>query len=263
MTGPFGPACWLVGIVFVDRLNRDRARDTMNKTAQLMLDENVSIKLLSSLLTLASWKGKLFLLLLDVLLYTFADVDLFKLLHFLNCCFAAYASHASRCPVGLEIEYQTEPICDTPSCFHKSPTVTSSESQGLTNQTNSIVPCPGLVSNKVGQAEKLVNLCFGLVENGKKRSRTSSCKYWALREEGCSQCSTMLEICKREMVTLILCFPPKKKNLWTCNILHSLFSQIKMLIFPEGTRNLARGMLPFKKGAFHLAIQAQVNIHVV
>ncbi|XP_058056470.1 1-acyl-sn-glycerol-3-phosphate acyltransferase alpha-like, partial [Anopheles bellator] len=34
----------------------------------------------------------------------------------------------------------------------------------------------------------------------------------------------------------------------------------KMYIYPEGTRYPERGMLPFKKGAFHTAIEAQVPI---
>ncbi|KAH0615457.1 hypothetical protein JD844_004708, partial [Phrynosoma platyrhinos] len=35
---------------------------------------------------------------------------------------------------------------------------------------------------------------------------------------------------------------------------------VKVWIYPEGTRNGNGDLLPFKKGAFHLAIQTQVNL---
>ena len=39
---PFGVAAWLAGLIFVDRLNREKSRHTMEKTAALLHQRNVS-----------------------------------------------------------------------------------------------------------------------------------------------------------------------------------------------------------------------------
>lgn len=39
--------------------------------------------------------------------------------------------------------------------------------------------------------------------------------------------------------------------------------QVSLFVFPEGTRNISGRLLPFKKGAFHLAIQTHLPIQPV
>ncbi|NXP41506.1 PLCA acyltransferase, partial [Leiothrix lutea] len=39
-----------------------------------------------------------------------------------------------------------------------------------------------------------------------------------------------------------------------------LSQDVRVWVFPEGTRNHSGSMLPFKRGAFHLAVQAQVPV---
>ena len=41
--GPFGLAAWLGGMIFVDRLNRDKAHETLGHAASVMLEQNVSM----------------------------------------------------------------------------------------------------------------------------------------------------------------------------------------------------------------------------
>lgn len=44
---------------------------------------------------------------------------------------------------------------------------------------------------------------------------------------------------------------------WSRALSHHM--QVKVWVYPEGTRNCTGDLLPFKKGAFHVAVQAQVT----
>jgi 1-acyl-sn-glycerol-3-phosphate acyltransferase len=47
------------------------------------------------------------------------------------------------------------------------------------------------------------------------------------------------------------------------NLLIILFFQARICICPEGTRNSSTTLLPFKKGAFHVALEAQCPVQPV
>ena len=40
--GPFGLAAWLCGLVFIDRVNSDKAKDSMNQATEHIKHNNVS-----------------------------------------------------------------------------------------------------------------------------------------------------------------------------------------------------------------------------
>ncbi|XP_041481723.1 1-acyl-sn-glycerol-3-phosphate acyltransferase alpha-like [Lytechinus variegatus] len=54
--------------------------------------------------------------------------------------------------------------------------------------------------------------------------------------------------------------PDKARNTMDQTVQHIKDKNVKVWIYPEGTRNRETGLLPFKKGAFHLAVQAQVPV---
>ncbi|NWY05748.1 PLCA acyltransferase, partial [Nothoprocta ornata] len=126
---------------------------------------------------------------------------------------------------------------------------------------------------------------FGIkiVVKGKENLRTKKPAVLVLNHQNSLDIMVMMEIlpsrcvpiAKKEILYMgtfgLACwfsgiiFINRKKREESINILtevaHSMNKEnFRVLIFPEGTRNHAGSMLPFKRGAFQLAVKAQVPI---
>ncbi|XP_025905996.1 1-acyl-sn-glycerol-3-phosphate acyltransferase alpha-like [Nothoprocta perdicaria] len=126
---------------------------------------------------------------------------------------------------------------------------------------------------------------FGIkiVVKGKENLRTNKPAILVLNHQNSLDITVMMEIlpsrcvpiAKKEILYMgtfgLACwlsgiiFINRKKREESINILtevaHSMNKEnFQVLIFPEGTRNHAGSMLPFKRGAFQLAVKAQVPI---
>ncbi|KAK2510714.1 hypothetical protein Q9233_017491 [Columba guinea] len=55
-------------------------------------------------------------------------------------------------------------------------------------------------------------------------------------------------------------FIDRKRTSDAISVMAEAARAVRVWVFPEGTRNHSGSMLPFKRGAFHLAVQAQVPV---
>ncbi|NXA54610.1 PLCA acyltransferase, partial [Nothocercus julius] len=131
----------------------------------------------------------------------------------------------------------------------------------------------------------LLKYIFGIkiVVKGKENLKTKKPAVLVLNHQNSIDIMVMMEILPRRCVPIakkeilymgtfgLACwfsgviFINRKKREESISILtevaHSMQKEnFQVLIYPEGTRNYAGSMLPFKQGAFHLAVKAQVPI---